>query len=132
MPRPMHSAAKSAIARRMFQGGSGGRSPESFWKNTNHGNLMPACRKTPAEAAASSSHTTNRCPSVDAWEIIDLLTNPDVRGNDEIASAPMIPQAVVNGMLRYRPPRSVHLRLPVTSSTEPADMRSSALYRMCV
>src|SRR5687767_12393991 len=113
MPSPMHSAEKSPIASRMFQGGSGGRRPESFWKNTNHGNFMPAWRNTPAEAAARSIQTTKRSASADACEIIDLLTNPEVSGKDEMASAPMMPQPVVNGMLRYRPPRSVHLRRPV-------------------
>jgi len=30
---------------------------------------------------------------------MDLLTNPEVRGKDEIESAPMMPQMVVRGML---------------------------------
>ena len=111
----------------MFSGGSGGRSPESFWKNTNQGNLMPACRNTPAEAAASSNHTAYRCPSTAACEIMDLLTNPEVSGNAEIDSAPMMPQAAVNGMLWNSPPRSEHLLLPVMCSTEPADISSRPL-----
>ena len=57
----MQSAAKKIMASRMFHGGSAGRRPESFWKKTNQGNLMPACRKTPAEAAASRYQTTSRC-----------------------------------------------------------------------
>src|SRR3990172_5416322 len=104
----MHSAENRSIARRILSGGSGGRRPESFWKKTNQGNLMPAYRNVPAEAAASSSHTANRCPSAAACEIIDLLTNPEVSGKDEIDMAPMTPQAAVNGMLRNRPPRSLH------------------------
>jgi hypothetical protein len=116
----------------MFHGGSGGLRPESFWKNTNHGNLIPAWRNTPAEAAASSIQTTNRCPSAAACVIMDLLTKPEVSGNEEMASAPMTPHTVVSGMLRHKPPRSVHLRRPVISSTEPADISSSALYRMWV
>src|SRR3990170_3569427 len=72
----MHSAAKSTIASRMLSGGSGGRSPESFWKNTNHGNLIPACRNTPAGAAASASHTHSRGSSPATREIIDLETKP--------------------------------------------------------
>src|SRR3989304_1861642 len=127
MPSPMHSTEKKIIAARMLCGGSGGRSPESFWKNTNHGNLMPACRNTPAEAAASSSQITSRCPSAAACEIIDLLTKPEVSGKDEIESAPMIPHQVVTGMLRNSPPRSVHFRLSVINSTEPALISSSAL-----
>ena len=97
----------------MFSGGSGGRRPESFWKNTNQGNLMPACRNTPAEAAASRYQTHARCCIPAASEIIDFETKPEVSGNEEIDSAPMMPQTVVSGMVRNRPPRSVHLRLPV-------------------
>src|SRR5688572_6227185 len=123
----MHSAERKIIAARMFHGGSAGRRPESFWKNTNHGNLMPACRNTPAEAAVSSSQTVSRWPSVAAWLTIDLETKPDVSGKDEMASAPMVPQIVVNGMLWNRPPNSEHLRRPVINSTEPADISSSAL-----
>ena len=48
-----------------------------------------------------------------ASEIIDLETKPEVSGKDEIDSAPTMPQMVVSGMVRNRPPRSVHLRLPV-------------------
>ena len=59
--------------------------------------------------------------------IIDLLTKPEVSGNDEIDSAPIVPQTVVSGMVRKSPPRSVHLRRPVSYSTEPADISSSAL-----
>src|SRR3990172_6624489 len=123
----MQSVEKKNMASRMLSGGSGGRKPESFWKNTNHGNLMPACRNTPAEAAASSSQITSKCPSAAACEIMDLLTKPDVSGKDEIESAPMIPHQVVIGMLWNSPPRSVHFRLPVISSTEPALISSSAL-----
>src|SRR5512134_4097076 len=106
----MHSAEKNAIARRMFHGGSSGRSPESFWKNTNHGNLMPACRNTPADAAVSSNHTASICPSDAACDTIDLETKPEVSGNDEIASAPIVPQIVVSGIVWNRPPSSEHLR----------------------
>ncbi len=113
MPRPMHNAAKKIIAACMFQGGSRGRRPESFWKNTNHGNLMPACRNTPAEAAISRNQVQTRCSSPAAWLIMDLLTKPEVIGKDEMASAPMMPQTVVTGMLWKRPPRSLHLRRPV-------------------
>ena len=73
---------------------------------------MPACRNTPADAAASSSQTTSRCPSSAACATIDLLTKPDVSGNDEIESAPIVPQIIVSGIVRNRPPRSVHLRRP--------------------
>ena len=38
---PTHRTANRTIAQRMVHGGSGGRSPESFWKKTNHGYLMP-------------------------------------------------------------------------------------------
>src|SRR5687768_9017827 len=113
MPKPMHSAAKNTIARRMFRGGSLGRRPESFWKKTNHGNLMPAWRNTPAEAAEGRSHRSARCCSPAASEIIDFETKPDVSGNAEIERAPMKPQIAVTGMVRNGPPRSVHLRLPV-------------------
>src|SRR5215207_1158277 len=109
----MQIAENSTIARRMFQGGSAGLSPESFWKKTNHGNLIPACKKTPAEPAASRNQTTPRCWSAAPSEIIDFETKPEVSGNDEIDRAPMMPQMVVSGMLRNRPPRSLHLRLPV-------------------
>src|SRR3990172_2003928 len=119
----MHSAENRSIARRMLSGGSGGRRPESLWKKTNQGNFRPAYTKVAADAAASSNHTAYRCPSAAACESMDLLTNPEVSGKEEIESAPTIPQAAVNGMLRTRPPRSVHLRLPVMYSTEPADMR---------
>ena len=115
------------MAARMFQGGSGGRSPESFWKKTNHGNLMPACRNTPAEAAMRRNQVTASASSVAACAIIDLLTKPEVRGKDEMDSAPIVPQRVVKGIVRNSPPRSVHFRRPVMYSTEPADMRSSAL-----
>ncbi len=67
------------------------------------------------------------CWSAAAWEIIDLLMKPDVSGNEDMDSAPMIPQIVVSGMLWKRPPRSVHFRLPVIYSTEPADISNSAL-----
>ena len=120
------------IAIRMFFGGSGGRSPESFWKNTNQGNLIPACRKTPAEAAVKDSHTISSCPFAAAWEIKDLEINPEVRGKDEIDSAPMVPHTIVNGMVLKRPPRSVHLRLPVAYRTEPALINNKALYMMWV
>ncbi len=62
-----------------------------------------------------------------ASEIIDFETKPDVRGNDEIDSAPTMPQMVVSGMVRNSPPSSVHLRLPVMKRTDPADISSSAL-----
>ena len=109
----MHRAANSAMAARMFHGGSGGRSPESFWKKTNHGNLIPACRNTPAEAAMSRNHATASASSVAACAIIDLLTKPEVSGKDEMASAPTVPQRVVRGIVRNSPPRSVHFRRPV-------------------
>lgn len=94
----MHRKASSSIAARRGAGGSGGRMPESFWKNTNHGNLMPACRNTPAEAAVRASHTARRCPSVAACETMDLLTKPEVSGNEEMARAPTMPQAAVSGI----------------------------------
>src|SRR5512134_779210 len=98
-PSAMHRNANATIAQRRLAGGSGGRSPESFWKKTNHGNLMPACRNTPAEAAASSSQIVSRPPSLAAWLIIDFEMKPEVSGNDEIASAPIEPHIVVRGML---------------------------------
>ena len=115
------------MAQRMLGGGSAGRRPESVWKNTNHGYLIPACRKTPADAAVSNSHTHIRFPSSAACETIDFEMKPEVSGNAEIASAPMVPQAVVKGMVWNRPPRSEHLRLSVINSTEPADISSNAL-----
>src|SRR5687767_13029350 len=127
MPRIRQSAANRIIAARMFQGGSGGRRPESFWKKTNQGNLMPAWRKTPADAAASRYQTIARPWRPAASEIIDFDTNPEVSGKEEIDKAPTMPQIVVSGMVRKRPPRSVHLRLPVMKRTEPADITSSAL-----
>src|SRR5690606_12528858 len=124
----MQSAAKNAMASRMLSGGSGGLSPESFWKKTNQGNLMPACRKTPADAAVRPIQTQNICWSAAAWLIIDFDTKPDVKGKAEMASAPTIPMAVVNGMLLKSPPRSEQRRTPpVISSTEPADINSRAL-----
>src|SRR5688572_29993340 len=104
----MQSAAKSNMAARMFHGGSGGRSSESFWKKTNHGNFTPACRKTPAEAAARRYQTTSRWAMPAASEIMDLETKPDVNGNAEIDRAPTMPHTVVTGIVRNRPPRSVH------------------------
>ena len=109
----MQKAENTIIAQPMLAGGSFGRIPESFWKKTNHGNLMPACRNTPAEAAASSNQTNIMCSFAADWEIIDFVVKPDVSGKAEIASAPIVPQIVVSGMLWKRPPRSVHLRLPV-------------------
>jgi len=53
--------------------------------------------------------------------------NPDVRGNEDMASAPTIPHVAVTGIVRKRPPRSVHLRFPVIYSTEPADISNRAL-----
>lgn len=88
---------------------------------------MPAWRKTPAEAAASRYHTSSRCWWPAAAEIMDFVTKPEVSGNDEIDSAPTIPHSAVTGMVRISPPRSVHFRLPVMNSTEPADISSSAL-----
>src|SRR5512134_255610 len=116
-PSAMHRNAKATIAQRRLAGGSSGRSPESLWKKTNHGNLMPACRNTPAEAAASSSQTVSRFPSLAACEIIDLDTNPEVSGNEEMDRAPIVPQTVVSGIEWNRPPSSEHLRRPVISST---------------
>ena len=115
----MQSAENSSIASRMFHGGSAGRRPESFWKKTNQGNLMPACRKTPAEAAASRNQTSADAASAAPSEIIDFEMKPEVSGNDEIDSAPMMPQSVVSGMVRNSPPRSVHLRLPVIRGPSP-------------
>ena len=123
----MHKAAKKIIAMRMLSGGSGGRNPESFWKNTNHGNLMPAWRKTPAEAAVSRNQMIMRFSSAVACEIMDLLTKPEVSGNDEMDIAPMMPHSVVIGIDWNRPPRSLHFRFPVMWSTDPADISSSAL-----
>src|SRR3972149_8880193 len=100
MPRPMHSVANNSMARRMFNGGSSGRRPESFWKKTNQGNLIPAYRKVPAEAARSSSHTAYRCPSAAACESMDLLTNPEGSGKAEIEAGPRIPQAAGDGLRR--------------------------------
>src|SRR6056297_398208 len=127
MPSPMQITDSSTIAACMFHGGSRGLSPESFWKNTYHGNLMPACRNTPAEAAVSRNHTSVRCDSAAAEAVSDLLMKPEVSGKAEMASAPMVPQIVVNGMLRNRPPSSEHLFLPVWWITAPALMNSSAL-----
>src|SRR5687767_7858383 len=104
MPIPRHRQENRTMAKRMFQGGSLGRRPESFWKNTNQGNLMPACKKTPAEAAARRNQTAAMCCRPAASEIIDFETNPDVSGNDEMDSAPTIPHAAVSGMVRNRPP----------------------------
>ncbi|EWS62755.1 hypothetical protein Y695_04013 [Hydrogenophaga sp. T4] len=123
----MHRKAKKTMAQRMVAGGSAGRRPESFWKKTNQGNLMPACRNTPAEAAVSASHTYSRWPSAADCDTMDLETKPEVSGNEEMASAPMVPQTVVSGMVWNRPPSSEHLRRPVISSTDPADISSRAL-----
>ena len=77
---------------------------------------------------SSSSHTVSRCPSAAACDIIDFETKPEVSGNDEIASAPI---DAADGGQRHAcgtaRPRSEHLRRPVISSTEPADISSSAL-----
>src|SRR5262245_53621114 len=123
----MQMTAQAIMASCMLVGGSWLRRPESFWKNTNHGNLMPAWRNTPAEAAVSKVQTTTQCCWAAASEIMDLLTKPEVSGKAEIDSAPTMPQMVVTGMVLYRPPRSVHLRLPTMYSTDPADISSSAL-----
>ena len=96
---PTQSKDKIIIANLILIGGSGGLSPESFWKKTNHGNLIPAWRKTPADAAANESHITNKCWSAAAWEIIDLVTNPLNRGKAEIDAPPMIQNPVVHGIV---------------------------------
>ena len=83
----------------MFHGGSGGRRPESFWKKTNQGNLMPAWRKTPAEAAVRTIQGRKRWLSAADCEIIDLEMKPEVQGKDEIARAPMMPHHMVTGMV---------------------------------
>jgi hypothetical protein len=62
-----------------------------------------------------------------ACDTIDFETKPEVSGNDEIASAPMVPHTVVSGIVWNSPPSSEHLRRSVISSTEPADISSSAL-----
>ena len=111
----------------MLMGGSRGRRPESLWKKTNHGYLMPAWRKTPAEAAVSRNQTTISCSTAAVSLIIDLLMKPEVSGKAEMESAPMMPQIVVTGMYWKSPPRSVHLRLFVAYSTAPADISKSAL-----
>ena len=61
----------------------------------------------------SASQTQSRCCSAAAEEIIDLEMKPEVAGKLEIERAPMVPQIMVSGMVRNRPPRSVHFRLPV-------------------
>src|SRR5699024_1225353 len=109
----MQMTEKKIMARRMFQGASGGRSPESFWKNTNQGNLMPACRNTPADAATSRYQISIMFCSAAPELIIDLEMKPEVQGKAEIASAPIVPQMVVSGMVRNRPPRLEHLLTPV-------------------
>ena len=81
-------------------GASSGRRPESFWKKTNHGNLIPACRKTPADAAASANQMTGMCPECAAAVIMLFDTKPEVRGNAEIASAPIVPQMSATGIVR--------------------------------
>ena len=60
---------------------------------------MPACKNTPAEAAAKHIQIRKSCSSTAAWAIIDLEIKPDVSGNDEIAKAPTMPQIQVIGML---------------------------------
>ena len=80
-------------------GASGGRRPLSLAKNTKYGNLIPACRKTPADAICNTSHAQNSCSSAAPLMIIDLLVNPLVNGTAEIASAPIVPRAIVQGML---------------------------------
>ena len=79
------------MATRIFHGGSGGRNPESFWKNTNQGNLMPACRNTPAEAATNINHTQGIPASAAALVSNDFVTKPEVNGTADIANAPIIP-----------------------------------------
>ena len=83
----------------MFQGASLGRKPESRWKNTNHGNLIPACRNTPADAAVSSIYTHTRPSFAAACDIILLVVKPEVRGKLEMDRAPIMQQSVVSGMV---------------------------------
>ena len=95
----MHRNAKKIIAAFMFHGGSGGRRPESFCKKMNQGNLIPACRNTPAEAAASMKYTNTRLSSAAACEIMVLVVKPEVSGNPEMASAPTPPKISVQGIV---------------------------------
>ena len=74
---------------------------------------MPACRNTPADAAASRNHTTARPCCSAATEISVFVVNPDVSGKLEMASAPMMPHTVVSGMVRKSPPRSEQRVRPV-------------------
>ena len=91
---------------------------------------------TPCVAGRASSCRNNssagvsggrRAESAAAWEIMVLVVKPEVSGKPEIASAPMMPQIVVSGIVRNRPPRSVHLVLPVRYTTTPALMNKRAL-----
>jgi hypothetical protein len=88
---------------------------------------MPACRKTPAEAAASRKYSSIRPSPFAASDISVLVVKPEVSGKPEIDSAPTMPQAAVNGIVRNNPPRSVHRCRPVRYTTTPALMNSSAL-----
>ena len=81
---------------------------------------MPACRNTPAEAISRIIQAQVRCSCTAPSMISDLDVKPLVKGTDEMASAPTVPKIMVQGMVLYSPPRSVHLLLPVMYSTDPA------------
>ena len=74
---------------------------------------MPACRKTPADAIVKRSHNILSSSYTVACTVRDLDIKPEVRGNADIDSAPMIPQIIVRGIVLYKPPRSVHFVRPV-------------------
>ena len=76
------------MAAAMFQGASFGRSPESFWKNTNHGNLLSMVGPDPADSiAALVPDQTNRlATSTDNTERL-TITNKANQNRDGPAGA---------------------------------------------
>ncbi len=72
---------------------------------------MPAWRKTLCRGCCQQvPDDRETLPPACLKEIIDFDTKPEARGKEEIDNAPTMPQIVVSGMVRNRPPRSVHLR----------------------
>ena len=82
-------------------------------------------RKQPKQLPAEQPAT--RPSFAAAWEIIVLVVKPDVSGKPEMASAPMMPQIAVSGIVRNSPPTSVQRFIPVRYTTTPALMNSNAL-----
>ena len=80
-------------------GASLGLSPRSTLKNMKKGNLMPACRNTPAEATSSANQAQIKFWLSAEAVMSVLLIKPLVRGTPEIARAPIVPSTIVIGIV---------------------------------